>query len=243
MLFEEGVGLAEKGDWIGAEDRYRRALSLRGSPVIAYNLASALSEQGKLVEASEVLRRVLVDDAADAQLRHAASQLDEGIAARIARIQVSVRGMQLGDSVVLDGKVLHAAQLSVEIPVDPGDHQLRLERSGATLDMQSLSLEPGGRAELALVAPALAPMPQLAADPNVSEPAQLSGATLRKAEHEPPRAEGRSLLTRWWFWTGAAALVAVGTVAGVAAATSGRASEQAFQGNLAPGSLQVEVAP
>ncbi|HMI90773.1 MAG TPA: hypothetical protein VK509_05385, partial [Polyangiales bacterium] len=51
-LFEEGVTFADQGHWDEASDRFRRALALRDSAVIAYNLASALQETGHLVEAS-----------------------------------------------------------------------------------------------------------------------------------------------------------------------------------------------
>ena len=44
-------------------EHFRRALALRSSPVIAYNLASALEHLGQLVEASELLRGIASDPA------------------------------------------------------------------------------------------------------------------------------------------------------------------------------------
>jgi hypothetical protein len=240
MLFEQGVELAERGDWASAEDRFRRALALRVSPVIAYNLASALSEQGKLIEASETVRRVLSEGNADPELRRSATQLSEGLAERIGRVLIQVHGEQLGDRVVLDGNVLHAAQLNVEIPADPGSHQLRLERAGKTIDVRSFSLAPGGREALLLKAPALAPTPRVAAQS--SPPLSPETAPVGRPA-QPATSEQGSLLGRWWFWAGAAAVVAAGTVIGVAAASGISHSEAPFQGNLGAGSVQVEVAP
>jgi hypothetical protein len=234
-LFDQGVGLAEQGDWAAAEDRYRRALALRSSPVITYNLASSLSEQGKLIEASEMLRRVLADDKTEPALRQAAVQLQATLGPRIGRIQIELQGDEHEDGVILDGRVLHPAQLNVEIPLDPGSHQLRLERAGKTIDLQEFTLEPGARQEITLAAPALAATP-LAIDTDLPESARPRAQTDKPA----PRASRPSLLTRWWFWTGIVAVVGVGTLVGVAASGGGGQAESAYQGSL--GSVPVEVA-
>ena len=234
-LFEQGVALAEQGDWAAAEDRYRRALALRSSPVITYNLASALHELGKLIDASEMLRRVLADERTEPALQQTATQLHATIAPRIARIQVELQGQERDDSVVLDDQVLHAAQLNVEIPADPGSHELRLERAGKTIDLRTFTLEPGGRQEIQLVAPALAATP-LDIDTDLAESHRAH------ARDEAPRTDSPkpSLLTRWWFWTGVVAVIGVGTFVGVAAASGGGQTQTAYQGSL--GSVSVEVA-
>lgn len=244
-LFEQGVALAEQGDWSGAEDRYRRALMLRNSAVIAYNLASALSELGRLIDASEMLRRVLADDRAEPALRHAATQLHAAIAPRIGRIQVDLHGETPDDSVVLDDKVLHRAQLNVEIPADPGRHQLRIERAGVTIELQTFELEPGGRQEILLIAPPLAATPlDLALNLDLDLDTDLTVSQEPRTHTQPqpiaPKAQKPSVLTRWWFWTGVVAVIGVGTVVGVAAASGGGQAPAAYQGSL--GSVSVEVA-
>lgn len=249
-LFEQGVTLAERGDWAAAEDRFRRALSLRNSSVIAYNLASALSEQGKLIEASELLHRMLQDDKTEHGLRQTAIQLQSGIAPRIGRIEVTVESKGADDSVLLDGRMLLPAQLGVDIPVDPGSHQLRLERGGQTIDLKTIKLDPGGRQEARLIAPPLTAAPEVAAS-DVSEAApsldqrsnrdRLHGAQASSAQH-PQRDRGSSVLTRWWFWTGVVAIVGVGTLVGVAAVSGGSHADPTYHGSLGPGTLQVEVA-
>lgn len=234
-LFEQGVGLAEQGDWAAAEDRYRRALALRNSPVIAYNLASALSEQGKLIEASEMVRRVLADDKTEPALRQTATTLQATLGPRIARVQIALEGQEHDDSVILDGRVLHTAQLNVEIPVDPGSHELRLERAGKTLDLQTFTLEPGARQEVRLVAPALAATP-LEIDTDLAE----SERPRAPIKTHVPETRRSSLLTRWWFWTGVVAVIGLGTAVGVAAGGGGSHPEAAYKGSL--GTVPVEVA-
>jgi hypothetical protein len=232
-LFDQGVTLGEQGDWTAAEDRFRRALSLRSSPVIAYNLASALSECGKLIEASEIVRRVLNDERTEPGLRQAATHLQSMVMPRIGRVQVELTGQEPGDSVILDGRALHAAQLNVEIPADPGSHQLQLERAGKIIDVQTFELKPAGRIEVHLAAPALAATPLVAAE----EDEQV--ASPRSANSAPAREARPSLYTRWWFWTGVVAVVGLGSVVGIAAASGIDRTQPAYHGNL--GSVQVEV--
>lgn len=236
-FFEEGVRMAEQGNWIDAEDRFRRALALRSSPVIAYNLASALVERGKLVEASETVRRVLADENVDPELKQSAEHLASDLQQRIAHITVDVNGSQPGDSVLLDGNALLEAQLHIEIPIDPGSHQLRIARADTTVSQQSVMLAPGERRQLTLEALALAPRPSALAGAPRSSPV----APLAAAEPQPRRDSG-SVLGRWWFWTGAAVVVGAGVALAVVAANGGSAaSERPYQGNVPPGSIRVEV--
>jgi hypothetical protein len=233
-LFEQGLKLGEQADWPAAEDRFRRALSLRLSPVIAYNLACALSEQGKLIEASETLRRVLTDDKTEPALRQAATQLHAAIAPRIARVTVVVQALAAEDNVRLDERVLVAAQLNVEIPVDPGSHQLQLERAGKTIDLRTFTLEPGGRQEVQLEAPAVEAMPHVDETLDAASSSSVAPAVVSATSERP------ALWSRWWFWTGVVVAVGAGTAVAIAASSSNPGAAPGYQGSL--GSVNVEVA-
>jgi hypothetical protein len=243
-LFQEGLSLAEREDWQSAEDRFRRALSLRASPVIAYNLASALVERGKLIEASEVLRRVEHDDKVDPSMKQSAIKLQAELATRIGRIAVTARDKQPTDRVVLDGNELLDAQLGVEIPIDPGKHRLSLERGGQTFDAQTLEVRAGGSERVTLIAPR-APSPRAVAAATLSEPAPTAALSAdSNAVSEQPQSV-QPITAQWWFWTGVA-VVAVGTIALVAVAASSGSPDKAqpaYKGNFTPASLTVQVAP
>ena len=58
-LFQDGMAAVERGDYPTAADRLRRSVALRDSPVVRTNLALALIELGRLVEASEHLRAAI----------------------------------------------------------------------------------------------------------------------------------------------------------------------------------------
>jgi tetratricopeptide (TPR) repeat protein len=240
-LFQEGLSLAERSDWQGAEDRFRRALTLRASPVIAYNLASVLMERGKLVEASELLRKVDHDDKVDAAMRQSIRTMQAELEGRIGRIAVIVRDKQPTDRVLLDGNELLEVQLGVDVPIDPGVHRLSLEREGRALDAQSLEVAPGGSEQVTLIAP-LAPTPRQVASALLPAP-EPAAPSSRIDSHNDRMDTAQPITGRWWFWTGVG-VVTVGAIVLVAlAASSGGADKRqpAFQGDFAPASLKVQV--
>jgi hypothetical protein len=240
-LFEDGVSLAEKGEWASAEDRFRRALSLRASPVIAYNLASALMEQGKLIEASETLRKIEQDGKADATLQHSVQSMQVDLSRRIGRISVMLRGKLASDTVTLDGSALLDAQLGVEIPIDPGTHRLSLERAGKSLDEHYLEIAPGASEQVTLRAPAV-PTPREVATTSAASTPPLMAAAAREVDSGPTSSAG-PVTGRWWFWTGIGAVVVAAVVVGVVVAGSGGSKPAAaYQGDFTPASLRVQVA-
>ena len=243
-LFQEGLSLAEHEDWQGAEDRFRRALTLRASPVIAYNLASALVERGKLIEASEVLRRVENDDKVEPGMKLSAAKLQAELAGRIARIAVTVRDKQAADRVVLDGSGLLDAQLGVEIPIDPGTHRLSLERAGRALDAQTLEVRAGGSEQVTLIAPR-APSPHAVASATQDPSAPTVVLDPEATRQSDERSSAAPLTTRWWFWTGVAVVAVGGAVWAALAASSGGAAktQPAYKGDFAPASLTLQVKP
>ena len=231
--------LAQIGSWTQAEDRFRRALSLHASPVLSYNLASALVEQGKLVDAFEALSRASFEDMTGAELRTAASALRDKLARRIGHVTVSVVGLAPDDRVWLDDHLLFSAQLGTPVAANPGKHQLRLERRGRTVAQKKVVLDDGERrlVELSGVAAYRGGIVQ----PVAASSFEASYRYDARAERD----DRPALTSRWWFWTGAALLVvAAGVGIGIAASSGGSPrSEQPFVGNIPPGSVQLAARP
>jgi hypothetical protein len=242
VLFQEGVSLAEKGEWQAAEDRFRRALTLRASSVIAYNLASTLVERGKLIEASEILRKVEHDDKTEAALQRSVQSLQADLSKRIGRIRVSVRGKQRNDRVTLDGNLLLDAQLDVEIPIDPGPHRLNWSRGVRPLDSRSLNLEPGASEQVTLQVPLAPTAREVAA---ASQTTDAASAQPTAADYQPEvDTEAKPITGRWWFWSGIGAVAVAAVVVGVVVAGSHEpAPAPAYQGTFTPASLRVPVTP
>lgn len=242
-LFEEGIQLAERGQWRDATDRFRRALALRDSPVIRFNLAAALAELDQVVEASELLRGLLRTRGLDAAVQAQAEERLAQAAARIAKLHVQVATQIDGMSVELDGHVLPAALVGVAMPVDPGSHSARLVRSGAELDRKQLDLAAGESGTLTLAPEALSPRQtaQRAVPDATASPAVLSSASAGPRQDSSDTDKRKKRM--WWgIGGGAVALVAGAVIAGVLLSHRSNGAEP-YAGDFEPGSVNVKVNP
>lgn len=161
-LFQEGVGLARRGEYAEATDRFRRAQALHPAAPVAYNLASALVHTGALVEASEVIEGLLRDPSLTDALRTAGEHLRAQITPRISRLTVRLSGDARGVTVELDAHALPDAAIGVTMPVDPGAHEIRAVRDGEQAARERVELSDGEARELVLdVAPRALPTPEV----------------------------------------------------------------------------------
>lgn len=209
-LFEEGVSFAERGNWSEAADRFERTYAIRPSPNVLYNLASARVELGQLVVGSELLRRIVEDEATPAALRRAAEQRLTAVSPRIARLRIAARDLARGDEVRLDGRSLDRVLLGVDVPVDPGSHRVAVVRRGRSVAFGEARVSDGETVEIALEVPP-------AIDPTHAAEASEAPALARAVSGNPNGAPsldegGRPLRKQWWFWTALTAVVAAGAV-------------------------------
>jgi len=208
-FFRQGVRLADKGRTEEAVDRFRRAIAIRYSPVIAFNLASMLEIQGQLVEACELLYRIQGDEDAGSALQESAQRLQVDIESRIAHLTITVDASISDSQVELDEMTLIPEQLGAPIPVDPTMHHVRLLRHQAMVEQHELTLEPAAEEFIHLGAP-IVPPPQQVAVQAAPEAPPFQPAT--------PTSARDGLIYSPWLWTGVGVAVA-GVVAVVAALT------------------------
>ena len=231
-LFEEGVKLADRGDWVGAADRFGRAYSLKPTSGIAFNWASALLETGKLLQAQELLLSVARDESAGAELKRQSESRLRELRPRIARLHVHVveargsareRGDDASDQhtqVDVDGGSWPRAAWDVSSPIDPGPHTIVLKRGTAELSRVSLSLAEGESRALVLE-------PQPAATEHGAEAEVGSGPS------------ERPLYKSWMVWSAVGAAVAGGAIAAIVIATrKDPAREDPVMGNASPGVIR-----
>jgi hypothetical protein len=242
-LFDEGVAHVDRDAWGPAAEAFRRALSLRDSQVIRYNLASALVELGKLVEASELLHVVQADAQADAALKQQAADKLAEVKPRIARIAIHAE-LAPGLSVDLDDAVLSVAQLDVPLTVDPGEHVVRARLDGALIDEQRAQLGAGESLTINLRPPPPPPEPLPAAAPApVVTPAETARLALADpapsapARDEPPAPSRKKL---WWgIAVGGVGVVAFVTL--VALLVPQKRASSTMGGDFDPPSVGVRV--
>ncbi|MGD8862675.1 MAG: hypothetical protein PVI30_21875 [Myxococcales bacterium] len=219
QAFAEGLTLAERGEWLAAEERFRHVLEVRSSPVVSYNLASALVQLGRLVEASDLLRGIVRDDTADRPTRTAAQQMLETVEPRIGTLTVRLGGDIRGAQLLLDERPYEGSGIVQAISVDPGEHEIVVRRDGEALARKQVRVGGGAplHVEVALSLPRRANL-------RVSGlPGQESGGVSHTGTLPGEAADDGSIWTRWWLWAGAGAVVAAGVVTAVVLASGGEA--------------------
>jgi len=233
-LFDQGTQFADAGNWVDAEDRFRRALALKDSPIITYNHAGALEELGRLVEASEQLRKVARSEGAPRDLVREAGQQADAISARLAQLTVTPSGDTTGASIAVDDKPLAEAMFGVPIPADPGSRTVVATRAGSEVDRQTVVLEEGGAAEILIQVGEAAPSPAA-----VAAAAPVAPDSVVTADED---SDGSGV----WLWAGAG-VVTVGVIVLVAVLASGGGDDPGMEtphmGDFGPGAIGVEVAP
>lgn len=233
-LFGEGVAFARDGRWEQAVDRFSRTLELTPSPVVAYNLASALEAVGRIVEACEHLRSVErfenVDEAVAGEARVLLATMEPRIARLVLEVEVEVADAR----VELDGERITRAELGVEIPVDPGSHRIALRLASGRTHERSIELGAGEHRTVTL-------------DPEIVRvevvASERSVAPEQTVELEPPPLDlddGPTVFETWWFWTASAAVVA-GAVLAIVLLTTGETDP--VQGDLDQPVLRGVVTP
>lgn len=214
-LFEEGVTLADHGDWQGAADRFGRAFALKPTSGIAFNYASALVEVGRIVEACELLRSVTRDATASAPLRSEAEAKLAQVSPRIGYLTVRVEGDPGPDGRVdVDGTDWPRAAWGVASPVDPGTHMVRLSRGELEISREEVSLGDGERRELSLSAGAA---PELPVGPVVTDTTDghMDSAAGGHGQTGDGGSERRPFYKSWVLWTAVGAVIVGAVVAGV----------------------------
>lgn len=232
-LFRQGVELSDQGRWDEAADHFRRSLSLRDSPVVAFNFGTALVRIGRLVEATEHFRRAARDPEAPERLREAARQQVEALQPRLGRLALEVEGPIETVELQLDGDPVALERVGVTAPADPGSHVLRALRADEEVARGEVEVPEGGLATVRLVVP-----PPPAADPAqvvVTGPFPRGGTGER--ELPPPHDD---TLTWVGVVVGVVALVGAAAAVTTVVALDAQGPPPPIQGNLGPAVIVFE---
>jgi len=170
VLFDEGLAFVDEGDYEQAADRFEQAYEIRPGTGVAFNLASSWVHLDRRADAAELLREVVDDPEASAQVRTMSEELLAEIEPQLGELTVHVEGEPEGAEVSVDDEPLPREEWGVARPVDPGTHEVASSRGGDRLSMETVEVEEGGASEVRL---------------NVPAPAGSSGG---------------SVADKWWFW-------------------------------------------
>lgn len=219
--FRTGVDAARSGRWWEALEAFTRAYELAPRPLTLLNLAGAQVETGSLVEGAESYRRFIREaDGRAAEQIPAAQEALAAVEPRIARVRLEITHLAHRDVVQLDDARLSEAVLGAELPVNPGEHVVRVTRSDVELGHESFHVDEGERR----LEPVRILLPVAPIEPLEGEPGAGNGG-------------GGSILVSPWFWViVGVVVVGAGVGIGVALASSG---EDPFSGNIPPGAWSV----
>jgi hypothetical protein len=167
-LFFEAYAAGERGQWEEAYRGFSRALAIRASTALRFNLAIAARSTGRLVEALDQFRAFLREtpEGSDAARRAAALTEVAQLSARVAQLRVEVTG-DAPRTFLLDGRAQSVALLGVDIPVDPGPHTVDVEGAAGDRQRREGALYEGERMRVGveLTADAVAARPAAASAP------------------------------------------------------------------------------
>jgi hypothetical protein len=215
-LYDEGIDAIGKGRWAVAYDRLKASYELAPRVLTLFNLASAQSQTGRLVEAGESYRRFLRDtsDGRYNELRAEATSQLEQLDKQIAQVTIDVAHIEPDDVIVIDEIEFPQAALHQAIPMNPGQHSARIQRGQNVLATRKITLASGAIESVQIDLPVQPPDLTVHRDPEPAAPGVTGAATsARRTEPAPAPAE-RSWLRSPWLWAGVAVVVggaAVGT--------------------------------
>jgi hypothetical protein len=227
-LAVDGLKLAQSGNCTEAVPKLERAEKLYHAPVVASRLGECYVSVGRLVEGTEILRKVLREPqpaeptpALTKALERAQKALDAA-KPRIAGLTVKVAAVS-ELLVKVDGNAVASAMLDTEIPSDPGEHTVEASAPGFLKSSTRITVAEGERKTVTLTltrdpnAPAVAVASPVASRPSATRPS--SAATpppetpAGSAAHDSARAPNR---TAAYLALGfGAAGIGVGSVLGV----------------------------
>ncbi len=187
----DGVKLADGGDCAGAVVKLTQAENLYHSQVVASRLGECEIQQGKIVEGSERLRRLLrepVPEHATPAVWGAISRAKEVLersAGKVANLHVVVSGPDLSKTTVkISGNLVPAAALGVEFPVNPGAADIEVSAEGFYSHTERVVLAAGQKMEVAVSLKPEPAKPVAEAPPAV---AQVAPAAPPRFESDPSR--------------------------------------------------------
>jgi hypothetical protein len=169
-LAVEGIKLADAGKCADAIEKLARAEKLHHAPIPLSRLGECQIAQGKLVDGTENLRKVLREplppnpSPALVKARDRAQAALDSAKPKIAFLTIMVKGppSNTAATVTVDGQPVSSALLESERPSDPGEHVIEATAQGFLKGTARVTLGVGDKQSVTL---------KLETDPNYVPPA------------------------------------------------------------------------
>ncbi|WP_437338358.1 hypothetical protein [Sorangium sp. So ce394] len=170
VLFQEGVALSAANNCAAALARFQAVASVRRTPQVLFNIAECEARLGKLVSALGNYRMAAAAAAGDPRANDVTANVGariEDLEARVPRLAIRRGAGALTATILLDGTALGAAEMSGDIPVDPGPHVVAARIGGREVVRETVTLEEGHAktVEISIAEPPAAAAPTAGAPP------------------------------------------------------------------------------
>ncbi len=146
QLYQDGIKLAEKGNWKDAVEKFRRVVQLRPAPAALFTLAEAEQKVGRLATARRAYSsaRVMAIKAGETTVAEASAAAILALEPSTPRVRLRTTGEIA--RVTLDGDLIELVDDAFE--ADPGAHDLAVTLSDGTAHSEQIDLRPGARPEI-----------------------------------------------------------------------------------------------
>jgi tetratricopeptide (TPR) repeat protein len=193
-LLAEGLDFNRQGQHAQALEKFQAAFAAYPSPKLHFNIGQVELALDHPVEAMEAFEKflALVPDARPEDKKDAKSAVAQ-LAKKLGRLQIKCETK--GAEVAVDGKKVGHVPLPGPQWATPGSHQVTLTHEGFAPATERVEMTTGS---IALVVIRLAP-------PATTPPGLDLSAQSTSAE---AASSARPIYKTWWFWTGAAVVVA-----------------------------------
>jgi hypothetical protein len=229
-LAASGIADAKAGRCDLAVPKLERAERLYHAPTILTALGECQVQLGRLVEGSENLKRVTLEQldpgasSSFVDAKKKAKTLLEATLPKIAKLTIVVKpeGIQ-NPEVKVDGTPINKDLLGIGRPTDPGEHTISIQAEGYRPAEAIVQLDPAEQETLTL---------ELVAEPKPAEPSPATAAPVAPVEpatppapsstgREPSRQKSAQPVLGWiGIGVGAAAMIAGGVTGGLAMSES-----------------------
>jgi hypothetical protein len=211
-------------------------------PITLLNLAGAMVQTGRLVEGAEAYRRFIrqARRGRPAAHRGAAQEALAELEARIPVVELRVLGFETGDVLSLDGWELSQAVLDEELPVDPGEHRVTVDREGHEQLVVTFEIAEGATREVVVDATPEHWLPTGGRPTPEDDPILGGGGGGGGGGTIEDDDGGGSIFASPWFWVITGLVVAGGVTAAIVIATSGGSERDPVMGNLPPFRVEID---
>ncbi|HKO53896.1 MAG TPA: hypothetical protein VJV79_39585 [Polyangiaceae bacterium] len=223
QAFESALAAEAEQRWADAALELREAIAVKDTPGLRFHLAHCETELGRLLEASLEYDRALELLRGGVQAPDVQQLLGPARAALLSRlprltleIPADVRTSLIG----IDDRRYASSEVALGVPLNPGNHELRVQAVGRRAFERALSLNEGDRVSLSVVLPLADPAGGPSEATRVAEPSLPASEST--AGHLPERPSssvklylmiGESLLTAAGLGVGIGYAVAQGAAA------------------------------